>query len=107
MRIVLALLATLMVVPPAEQATSKVKVGYCTGVKNLDAAKAAGFDYVELGSTEVAALSDADYDAMVAHLKQIGLATPAANLFLPGTLKVTGPQIDQAAQMAHVNKVLT
>jgi len=86
---------------------AKVQVGYCTGVRNLDAAKAAGFDYVELGSTEVAGLSDADYDAMVAHLKEIALPTPAANLFLPGTLKVVGPQIDQAAQMAHVTKVLT
>ena len=86
---------------------AKVQVGYCTQIRNLDAAKAAGFDYVELGSTEVAGLSDADFDALVAHLKDIALPTPAANLFLPGTLKVTGPQIDTGAQMAHVNKVLT
>ena len=88
-------------------AVAKVQVGYCVRLKDLDAAKAAGFDYVELGSTEVAALSDADFDALVAHLTQIALPTPAANLFLPGTLKVTGPQVDTAAQMAHVNKVLT
>ena len=83
---------------------SKVRVGYCTALKNLDAAKAAGFDYVELGTTEIASLSDADYDAAAAHIKQLGIATPAANLFLPSTMKVTGPVTDPAAQMAHVRK---
>jgi D-psicose/D-tagatose/L-ribulose 3-epimerase len=84
--------------------STKVKVGYCTALKNLDAAKAAGFDYVELGTTEIASLSDADYDAAAAHIKQLGIATPAANLFLPSSMKVTGPVTDPAAQMAHVRK---
>ena len=98
----LALLAT-----PGGQPPAKVKVGYCTGLKNLEAAKAAGFEYVELGATEIAALSDADFDAAAARIKTLGIATPAANLFLPGTLKVTGPQIDPEQQMAHVRKALT
>jgi D-psicose/D-tagatose/L-ribulose 3-epimerase len=87
------------------QSPTKVKVGYCT--MNLEGAKAAGFDYVELHSTNTANMSDAEYDAMVAKLKELSLPTPVANNFLPATLKVVGPQIDQAAQMAHVNKVLT
>jgi D-psicose/D-tagatose/L-ribulose 3-epimerase len=89
------------------QTPTKVRVGYCTGLKNLEAAKAAGFEYVELSTTEIAALSDADFEAAAARIKAIGIATPAANLFLPGTLKVTGPQIDQEAQMAHVRKAFT
>src|SRR5215211_6569466 len=80
---------------------SKVQVGYCTQLRNLEAAKAAGFDYVELGTTEIANLSDADFEAAAARIKALGIATPAANNFLPATLKVTGPQIDQDAQMAH------
>jgi sugar phosphate isomerase/epimerase len=86
---------------------AKVRVGYCTGLKNLEAAKAAGFEYVELGTTEIAGLSDAEFDAAAARIKALGIATPAANLFLPGTLKVTGPQIDPEAQMAHVRKAFT
>jgi D-psicose/D-tagatose/L-ribulose 3-epimerase len=89
------------------QAPAKVRVGYCTGLKNLEAARAAGFDYVELGATEIAALSDADFDAAAAKIKELGIATPVANLFLPGTLKVTGPDINPEAQMAHVRKVFT
>ncbi len=89
------------------QVPLKVRVGYCTGLKNLEAAKTAGFDYVELPSTEIAGLSDADFDAAAARIKALGLPTPAANLFLPGTLKVTGPQTDPEQQMAHVRKVLS
>jgi D-psicose/D-tagatose/L-ribulose 3-epimerase len=91
-------------IPTAAQPPARVRVGYCTSLKNLDAAKAAGFEYVELSATEIAALSDAEYDAAAAHLKAIGLPTPAANLFLPAALKVTGPAVDPAAQMAHVRK---
>ena len=68
-----------------------VQVGYCTPLRNLDAAKTAGFDYVELSTTEIASLSDADFDQAAARVRQVGLPVPATNLFLPATLKVTGP----------------
>ncbi len=104
---VLALSPTPFDVAQGGQSTSKVRVGYCTQLRNLEAAKAAGFDYVEVGATEIAALSDADFDAAAARSKALGIATPVANLFLQGTLKVTGPQIDTEAQMAHVRKALS
>jgi len=31
-----------------------VQVGYCTPLRNIEAAKAAGFDYVELSTSEIA-----------------------------------------------------
>ena len=99
--------SVLTLVPASAQAPSKIRVGYCTGVKNLEAAKAAGFDYVELTTTEIAAMSDADFEAAAAKIKEIGLPTPAANNFLPAALKVTGPQTDPEQQMAHVRKAFT
>jgi sugar phosphate isomerase/epimerase len=81
-----------------------ILVGYCTPLRNLDAAKAAGFDYVELSTTEIASLSDADFDQAAARVRQVGLPVPATNLFLPAALKVTGPAIDRDQQMAHVKK---
>ncbi|HEX9367404.1 MAG TPA: sugar phosphate isomerase/epimerase family protein [Vicinamibacterales bacterium] len=98
----LFLAVAVLSMPPA-----KVRVGYCTGLKNLEAAKAAGFDYVELPATEIAALSDADFEAAAARLKQLGIPTPTANLFLPATLKVTGPDTNPEQQMLHVRKALT
>ena len=85
----------------------RVQVGVCTPLKDIDAAKTAGFDYLELGTTEIAALSDADFESALAHVKQLGLPVPAANLFLPATLKVTGPGIDRDEQMRHVRKAFT
>ena len=83
-------------------------IGYCVGLKGLEIAKAAGFDYVELGTTELTALSDADFEAAVAQVKAVGIPTPNANLFLPATLKVTGPEAaTPEQQMAYVTKAFT
>jgi D-psicose/D-tagatose/L-ribulose 3-epimerase len=101
------LLLTLAALAAQTPVSSKVRVGYCTGLKNLEAAKAVGFDYVELSAIEIAGLSDAEFEAAAARLKGLGLPTPAANLFLPATLKVTGPDVHPAQQMEHVHKALT
>src|SRR5437867_5681914 len=81
-----------------------VQVGYCTPLRNLEAAKAAGFDYVELSTTEIANLSDADFEQALTRIQQVGLPVPATNLFLPAALKVTGPAIDRDQQTAYVKK---
>jgi len=81
-----------------------VRVGYCTGLKDIAAAKAVGFDYVELSTTEIATMSDADFEKAVADIKAAGIQVPVTNLFLPRTLKVTGPEIDRDQQMAYVRK---
>ena len=81
-----------------------VQVGLCTPLRNIEAAKAAGFDYLELGTSEIAGLSDADFEKASADIKQLGVPIPATNLFLPATLKVTGPDIDREQQMAYVRK---
>jgi sugar phosphate isomerase/epimerase len=81
-----------------------VQVGYCTPLRNIEAAKAAGFDYVELSTSEIAGLSDAEFEQAAARVQQVGLPVPATNLFLPAALKVTGPNIDPEQQMAYVKK---
>jgi len=97
-------LLLLVAFPSAEQA-GKVLIGYCVGLKGLESAKAAGFDYVELGTTEIAALSDSDFDTALERAKQAGIPTPNANLFLPATMKITGPEaVAPEEQMAYVKK---
>ena len=105
-RIVVAacVVACLANVRAAEQA-AKVLVGYCVGLAGLETAKAAGFDYVELGTTEIAALSDTDFDAALERVKKAGIPTPNANLFLPGSLRLTGAQpASPDEQLAYVRK---
>lgn len=91
----------------AAQPGAAVRVGYCTGLKNLEAAKAAGFDYVELPARDIAALSDEEFEAAAARAKAIGLPTPAANNFIPGALKLTGPNTNPEQQNAHVRKAVS
>jgi sugar phosphate isomerase/epimerase len=99
-----SLLVLLSAFPSAEQA-AKVLVGYCIGLKGLETAKAAGFDYVELGTTEIASLSDSEFEESVERAKQVGIPTPNANLFLPGTMRLTGPEaLDPEQQIAYVRK---
>ena len=97
------LLGVLLLAQPAAQ-DRRVQVGVCTALKGIDAAKMAGFDYLELGTSEIAALSDADYESASAHIRQLGLPVPVTNLFLPATLKVTGPDIDREEQIRYVRK---
>ncbi len=97
------LLVILSLAHPAGQ-DHRVQVGFCTGLKGIDAAKAAGFEYVELATSEIAALSDTDYEAAVARVAQLGLPTPVANLFLPATLKVTGPDVNRDEQTRYVRR---
>jgi len=97
-------LAAIANAPAAAQIT-KVLIGYCVGLKGLEVAKAAGFDYVELGVTEIAGLSDADFEGALEHVKKVGIPTPNANLFLPATFRLTGPDAaSPEEQMAYVRK---
>jgi D-psicose/D-tagatose/L-ribulose 3-epimerase len=103
---VVVALAAAMLLPVATAQEHRVAVGYCTSFKNLSAAKAAGFDYVELGTSEIAALSDADFDKVVHDAATIGLPTPAANTFVPAAIRLTGPEIDRDQQTAYVTRAL-
>jgi D-psicose/D-tagatose/L-ribulose 3-epimerase len=100
-----ALLVCLALTVPAQPA-GKVRVGYCGRLQDLETVKAAGFDYLEVRVSEVAALSDADFAATVAKFKQAGLPVLSANLFIPADIKVTGPNIDQKRQMEYVRRAL-
>jgi sugar phosphate isomerase/epimerase len=86
--------------------SADVKIGYCGSVAQIDLVKHAGFDYIDLRTSEVAALNDADYAHMAAYLQQIQLPVLATYQFLPGNIKVTGPNVDMDKQMAYVRLAL-
>ena len=87
-------LLSLLCISPANVKPQKIQVGYCAKLDEVDAAKAAGFDYLELRTSEIAALSDADYERLLERIKQVGIPVPVTYLFIPGTIKLTGPNID-------------
>ena len=88
------------------QSGGKVRIGYCGPLKDIDAVKAAGFDYMEVRTSEVAALSDADYEKLALRLKELALPVPAAYWFVPAEVKVTGPNVDKALQKDYLQHAL-
>jgi D-psicose/D-tagatose/L-ribulose 3-epimerase len=90
--------------PALDDAPSKVRVGYCGPLRDVGAVKSAGFDYMEVRTSEVAALSDEDYEQLAAKLRRLALPVLAAYWFLPAEVKVTGPDIDVGRQMAYLHK---
>jgi len=85
---------------------SRVQVGYCAKLAEIDAAKAAGFDYVELRTSEIVALSEPDFETLVGRLKQLQLPVPVAYQFIPASIPLTGPSVNKDDQMRYVRTAL-
>jgi len=107
LKTIVAVALCALAIPAPRQTAATVRVGYCTRLNALDATKTAGFDYAELSATEIAQLTDEEFEATVTRLKALGLPTPAANLFIPQTIHLTGPDTKPDEQMAHVKKVVS
>jgi sugar phosphate isomerase/epimerase len=82
-------------------------IGLCVRLADVEAARDAGYDYVELSAQEVAGLGEEDFRAAVTRVTASGIPARTANLFLPGSLKVTGPAVDGARLAEHVERTLS
>jgi len=83
----------------AEQAG--ILVGVCSNPKS---AKEGGFDFAEMGASSIANMPDADFDKLQQTVKDTGIPVRATNGFLPGSVKVTGPDVDPKKQEEYVRK---
>jgi len=102
----IAIAAVLSLGRAAPDAIRGKGIGYCGPLKDIAAAKAAGFDYMEVRTSEVAALSDAEFDRLAAQLRQLAYPAPAAYWFVPAEIKLTGPAIDKDRQMEYLHRAL-
>jgi sugar phosphate isomerase/epimerase len=84
-----------------------MKIGVCGYLdgKNADgsefeflpAAQAAGFDYVEVPLFTLAGLGKDEYSRVLARVKGAGIPVEACNVLFPGSLRLTGPEVDTQA----------
>ncbi len=72
----------------------------------LQAARQAGFDYIELPLSTVAGLEEAEYQQLGEALSGAGIACEAFNLFFPGSLQLTGEKVNRNAIEAYLEKSL-
>ena len=84
-----------------------MRFGICAPVSGLDAVTAAGYDYIEPPVTTLLQPEQPDGDIMpplVARFAASRLKPEAFNLFLPGGLKVVGPETDPERQEHYLEE---
>ncbi len=84
-----------------------MKIGVCRGFDDffgIKAAAEAGADYIEAGFASFVNNEDAKFDFCKDYLQQYNMPCYSANCFIPGTLKVTGENVDYAALDEYISK---
>ena len=85
-----------------------MRIGICTSPDHLTEAHEAGFAFAELGCGFL--LPDRDetaFESVLHTLRSAPIPVEAFNCFLPGTCKVTGPDVDLQAVGAYMDRVLS
>ncbi|MBQ4073811.1 MAG: sugar phosphate isomerase/epimerase [Clostridia bacterium] len=83
-----------------------MRFGVCTGPENNENAAKAGFDYIECALNAIGEMEDAAFDALLAKVPSMPLPILKCNCFLPGWLKVTGPDVNEEKQRSYLDKAL-
>ena len=65
-----------------------------------------GFDYVEIPLAETTSLNDDEFEALKKLVEDSGIPCEVCNNFFPKTLRLTGPDVDDEAVSAYINKSL-
>src|SRR5688500_2588267 len=85
-----------------------MKFGICSGIESSGAIKDAGWQFVEVGVQGVLqGLAPDGQWTGPEQVKKSVLPTPSANVLVPGSLKITGPEADLDGKLRpYMTKVL-
>ncbi len=85
-----------------------MKFGVCGGPEMAKIAKECGYDYFEWSVGDLLRPREDEnaFHAALERAKSVGLPCQAANVFIPGDLKITGPAVDKTALHAFVTTAL-
>lgn len=75
-------------------------------LKNAETIIAAGYDYIEPGLSKAVALPAAEFSAAAERVRSAGIRVQAMNWFVPGTVKLTGPDVDPPKVRAYAERAL-
>lgn len=84
-----------------------MKYGICVGMDQLNRIQVAaqcGYDYIEANFTAMTQADEATFAAFKEALAENNIPCEAANCFLPGNIRLTGPEADLASARAHIEK---
>ncbi|MCQ2427737.1 MAG: sugar phosphate isomerase/epimerase [Clostridia bacterium] len=84
-----------------------MKIGVCTKFENINDAAAAGFDYLECNLSKLAQLPEEAFDALYAESASFPIPVLRANGFIPGTIKVTGNDVNPTEIREYLDTALS
>ncbi len=73
---------------------------------NAERIIAAGMDFIEPGLAKIAAMEEADFEEAANRIEANKITVLSVNWFLPPTLKVTGPDVDESASRNFLEHAL-
>ncbi len=84
-----------------------MKFGACisNNIERIAILKELGYDYCEGGCGAISSLNDDEFDSFLAHFKEIDLPMPVANGFIPGEIKLAGPESDKDRIRQYLDKL--
>ncbi len=74
-----------------------MKFGICDNPQSIARLAPGTIDYIELGLSRLAAMSDEEFAGVGAQVRALGIPAETTNGFFPSTLKLTGPNYDRKA----------
>ena len=81
-----------------------IRIGICSPMDAFETVAQMGFDYMETGLVPLYRLSDEDFARMCERVDRAPIRIEAFNGMLPGTLPVTGPNVDGGALDEYLEK---
>jgi sugar phosphate isomerase/epimerase len=76
--------------------TGRMRIGCCAGLADAELVRDAGYDYIELPTgTLMSAENEKEYKHVMNQIAAIGLPIEACNVFIPASLRITGPDMQQ------------
>ena len=80
-------------------------IGCCAKPEQIEAVKRLGFDYVELALAPLMDLSQEDFEqGPLKAVREQGIPCLRMNVFLPGRLRLTGPDADHEAALDYARQ---
>lgn len=83
-----------------------MKLGLCTGVKNIESAIELGYDYVVLSGTEISAMSEAEFAGLEEKIITCEIPVFAFNGLCPPTVDIAGPDYSYEISKVYAEKLI-
>lgn len=84
-----------------------IRLGICTQIQYAERMAQIGFDYIEPAMTNVAAMTDAEFDEARRILTGSGLQAEAMNGMMPGSIRLTGENVNAQQIHDYLDKAFT